>query len=127
MQIKIDVAARSERARLGYRDFCQVRLASKVVYNVPIRRPRRKRKIPYWLISRFYDDLWPRRPNAWRSARRLLLGPVFKRSQSVCDLGCGTDTNSIEFARLGSEGIRDVTVNGFLQREVGRDRQECMH
>ena len=127
MQIKIEVAARSERARLGYRDFCQVRLASKVVYNVPTRRPLWKRKIPYWLISRFYDDLWPRRPNAWRSARRLLLGPVFKRSQSVCDLGCDTGTNSIEFARLGSEGIRDVTVNGFLQREVGRDRQECMH
>ena len=64
-------------------------------------KPNRKRKIPYWLISRFYDDLWPRRPNAWRSARRLLLGPVLKRSQSVCDLGCGTGTNSIEFARLG--------------------------
>ena len=70
-------------------------------------KPNRKRKIPYWLISRFYDDLWPRRPNAWRSARRLLLGPVFKRSQSVCDLGCDTGTNSIEFAHLGSEGIRE--------------------
>lgn len=58
-------------------------------------------RVPYWLISRFYDEIWPRRPNAWMSARRRLLGPVLKRSHSVCELGCGTGTNVIEFARRG--------------------------
>ena len=62
---------------------------------------KREQKKPYWLVSRFYDDLWPRRSNAWRLARRRLLGPVLKRSRTVCELGCGTGTNSIEFARRG--------------------------
>jgi len=63
------------------------------------RGTKRKQKKPYWLVSRFYDELWPRRSNAWRTARRRLLGPVLKRSRTVCELGCGTGTNSIEFAR----------------------------
>jgi SAM-dependent methyltransferase len=58
-------------------------------------------KTPYWLLSRYYDDLWPRRTKAWISARRGLLGPVLKRARTVCELGCGTGTNSIEFARQG--------------------------
>lgn len=68
---------------------------------MPFKQPNRKRKIPYWLISRFYDDLWPYRPPSWRAARRRLLGPVLKRSRIVCELGCGTGTNSIDFARHG--------------------------
>ena len=56
---------------------------------------------PYWMVSRFYDELWPKRSNAWRTARRRLLAPVLKRSRTVCQLGCGTGANSIEFARRG--------------------------
>jgi len=56
---------------------------------------------PYWLTSRFYDDLWPQPPPAWRAARMKLLGPVLKRSHTICELGCGTGTHAIEHARRG--------------------------
>jgi SAM-dependent methyltransferase len=65
------------------------------------KRRKSKQKAPYWLVSRFYDELWPRRSYAWRMARRRLLAPVLKRSRAICELGCGTGTNSIEFARRG--------------------------
>lgn len=65
------------------------------------RRPKRQPKKPYWLVSRFYDQLWPRRSTKWRAARQQLLGPVLRRSRTICELGCGTGTNSIEFARRG--------------------------
>jgi SAM-dependent methyltransferase len=65
------------------------------------RETKRKQKKPYWVVSRFYDELWPRRSYAWRTARRRLLSPVLKRSRTVCELGCGTGANSIEFARRG--------------------------
>jgi SAM-dependent methyltransferase len=76
-------------------------------------------KKPYWLVSRFYDDLWPRRSAKWRAARRRLLGPVLKRSRSICELGCGTGTNSIEFAR---RGLKVYAVD--LSRDMCRVTQE---
>lgn len=63
--------------------------------------PSSAHRKPYWLVSRFYDELWPNRSKAWREARRRLLDPVLKQSQTICELGCGTGTNSIEFARRG--------------------------
>ena len=81
---------------------------------------------PYWLVSRFYDDLWPRRSNAWRAARRHLLNPVLRQSRTICELGCGTGTNSIEFARRGlrvyavdlSEGMCHVTREKARKKRV---------
>jgi len=70
---------------------------------VPRDREKRKRSAekPYWLVSRFYDEMWPSRTNAWKRARQKLLGPVLKYSKTICDLGCGTGSNSVEFARRG--------------------------
>jgi SAM-dependent methyltransferase len=65
------------------------------------KKKKTDRRIPYWLISRFYDEIWPRRPAPWQAARRQLLGPVLKHARTVCELGCGTGTNVIEFARRG--------------------------
>ena len=81
---------------------------------------------PYWLVSRFYDELWPDRSKAWRAARRRLLGPVLRQSQTICELGCGTGTNSIEFARRGlkvyavdlSEGMCRVTREKAQRKRV---------
>lgn len=48
-----------------------------------------------------YDKLWPPPPEGWNRARRRLLRPVLARAESVCELGCGTGTRALEFARQG--------------------------
>ena len=77
---------------------------------------------PYWLVSRFYDELWPNRSKAWRAARRRLLDPVLKRSQTICELGCGTGTNSIEFAR---RGLKVYAVGSFRGHVPGHARKSA--
>lgn len=89
-------------------------------------KANQQRQEPYWLVSRFYDELWPRRSNAWRAARRRLLDPVLRGSQTVCELGCGTGTNSIEFARRSlkvyavdlSEDMCRVTLEKARRKRV---------
>jgi SAM-dependent methyltransferase len=82
-------------------------------------------KTPYWVVSRFYDELWPRRSNAWRAARRRLLEPVLRRSRTICELGCGTGMNSIEFARRGLK-VYAVDLSGEMcsvTREKARKKR----
>ena len=79
------------------------------------RKAEPKHKKPYWLVSRFYDELWPHRSNAWRAARRRFLEPVLRHSRTICELGCGTGTNSIEFARRGLK-VYAVDLSGEMCR-----------
>ncbi len=56
---------------------------------------------PYKLVARFYDQLQGEAPAMNRLARRKILGRILPRIRSVCDLGCGTGTTALEFARRG--------------------------
>jgi len=56
---------------------------------------------PFSILSRFYDRLTRKAPAMHRHARTKVLGPLLKRLRTVCDLGCGTGTTAIEFARAG--------------------------
>jgi len=58
---------------------------------------------PYKLVARFYDQLQAAGggPAMNRHARRKVLGKILPQVRSVCDLGCGTGTTALEFARLG--------------------------
>ena len=57
----------------------------------------------YGVIGQFYDDLWGEHTRAWQAARRRLLKPLLAHTRQVCELGCGTGTTAIEYARLGLE------------------------
>lgn len=55
----------------------------------------------YGAIGQYYDTLWDGIPRIWTEARRRLLDPILPQVRQVCELGCGTGTSSIEFARGG--------------------------
>ena len=76
--------------------------------NLDSRRTTRRRGAakpfprPYGLVARFYDQLHGGssvRMN--RHARQKILGKILPRVHSVCDLGCGTGTTALAFARRG--------------------------
>ncbi|MFZ0036588.1 MAG: class I SAM-dependent methyltransferase [Candidatus Acidiferrales bacterium] len=48
-----------------------------------------------------YDQLWMAEREDWNRALGRLLRSVTGRAESVCELGCGTGTRAIEFARRG--------------------------
>ena len=56
---------------------------------------------PYNLLARFYDQLQVQAPRMNHHARQKILGKILPRVRSVCDLGCGTGTTALEFARRG--------------------------
>jgi len=57
---------------------------------------------PYKTIAHFYDQLHgDNAPAMNRHARGKILGGVLPRVRSICDLGCGTGTTALEFARQG--------------------------
>ncbi len=56
---------------------------------------------PYTILARFYDQIAGTGPAMNRHARKKILGPLFPRIRSVCDLGCGTGSTAIELARGG--------------------------
>ncbi|MGH9746485.1 MAG: class I SAM-dependent methyltransferase [Candidatus Acidiferrales bacterium] len=62
---------------------------------------RPKLHVPYAELGQFYDDLWPHYDKAWLRARGQLLAPVLPTAKSVCELGCGTGTAALDFARRG--------------------------
>lgn len=49
----------------------------------------------------YYDELWPPPPRSWTLARMRLVKRVLPHLRTVCELGCGTGTSAIEFARKG--------------------------
>ena len=55
----------------------------------------------YGVIGEFYDDLWGEHSRAWQAARRRLLKPLLAQARQVCELGCGTGTTAMEYARRG--------------------------
>jgi SAM-dependent methyltransferase len=57
----------------------------------------------YEVFGQFYDAIWGEKPGwpAWAAGRRQILRPVLSQVREVCDLGCGTGVNAIEFARRG--------------------------
>lgn len=68
-----------------------------------------KRIRPYRLVARFYDQLHGEdAARMTRQARRKLLGRILPRVRSACDLGCGTGTTAVEFAR---QGIKTYAVD----------------
>jgi len=56
---------------------------------------------PYKVLARFYDQLTREAPRMNRHARKKILGKILPRIRTVCDLGCGTGTATIELARRG--------------------------
>ena len=56
---------------------------------------------PYTLLARFYDQLSVEAPRMNQHARQKLLSKILPQIRSVCDLGCGTGTTALEFARRG--------------------------
>jgi SAM-dependent methyltransferase len=52
-------------------------------------------------VARYYEQLQGQAPATNRHARRRILGKILPRIRSVCDLGCGTGTTALEFARRG--------------------------
>jgi len=54
----------------------------------------------YHLLARYYDHLFEEGP-AFGRARRVILGPLWKKVHTVCDLCCGTGTFALEMARRG--------------------------
>lgn len=55
----------------------------------------------YSELGPVYDEIWPRYEKAWLRSRQRLLEPILSNIQTVCELGCGTGTASIDFARRG--------------------------
>jgi SAM-dependent methyltransferase len=55
----------------------------------------------YAELGPVYDEIWPLYDKAWLQARRKLLESVLPNVKSVCELGCGTGTASIDFAHRG--------------------------
>ncbi len=56
---------------------------------------------PYRWIARFYDQLHADAAKMNRAAREKVLAKILPEVRSVCDLGCGTGTTALEFARRG--------------------------
>jgi SAM-dependent methyltransferase len=48
-----------------------------------------------------YDDIWPLYEKSWVRNREKLLASIFPEIKSVCELGCGSGTAAIDFARRG--------------------------
>lgn len=63
--------------------------------------PRIIPKPPYSLLARFYDQISLRRAAMSRSARKAVLRDILPKFRSVCDLGCGSGTAALGFARQG--------------------------
>lgn len=77
-------------------------------------RPSNK---PYTLVGRFYDQLHVEAPKMNRHARQKVLGKVLPRLRSVCDLGCGTGTTALEFARRGIK-VYAVDLSPIMCRQA---------
>ena len=58
-------------------------------------------KPPYTLLAEHYDEFFTSHVAGYRHARRKLLGDVWPRVRSACDLACGTGTTALELARRG--------------------------
>jgi SAM-dependent methyltransferase len=58
-------------------------------------------KSEYEHYGLYYDQIFSLFPKSWRRARMRLVRHTFPDLQSVCELGCGTGTGAIEFARQG--------------------------
>lgn len=69
--------------------------------NLSTQMAKRVANRPYRLLAQFYDQLSPFAPAMNRHARQQILGKILPQVRSVCDLGCGTGTTAIDFARRG--------------------------
>lgn len=62
----------------------------------------------YGLLGRYYDQFFTFHLDWYRRARRTMLGKIFPRVGSACDLACGTGTTALE---LASRGIKVFAVD----------------
>jgi SAM-dependent methyltransferase len=55
----------------------------------------------YAELAPFYDEIWSVKFKAWERARQRILQPILPQTRSVCELGCGSGTAALDFARRG--------------------------
>ena len=55
----------------------------------------------YAELGPVYDEIWPLYEKSWVRNRGKLLGSILPGVKSVCELGCGSGTAAIDFARRG--------------------------
>lgn len=58
---------------------------------------------PYTIVARFYDELHGDAGRMNAHARAKILGKILPQVRTVCDLGCGTGTTALGFARRGKK------------------------
>jgi SAM-dependent methyltransferase len=61
----------------------------------------------YHWLAKYYDHLFEYR-RSFDAAREVIVGPILRRANSACDLGCGTGTTALLFA---SRGLKTFAVD----------------
>lgn len=72
------------------------------------RRWTKADKVAYEALAERYDQFFRWQRRVWRGARRELLRDLPSPVKSHCDLGCGTGSTALEFAR---RGVRVIAVD----------------
>lgn len=68
-------------------------------------------------MARFYDELHADPAGMNRHARAKVLGKILPRVRTVCDMGCGTGTTALEFARRGLK-VYAVDLSPIMCRQA---------
>ena len=67
---------------------------------------------PYKLLALYYDRLLGRTRSPMSRVRGQVLGDILKRTETACDLACGTGTTAVDLAQ---RGIRMFAVDASPQ------------
>jgi SAM-dependent methyltransferase len=87
------------------------------------RRRTKIREVSYEALAERYDQFFRWQRAVWQRARRELLRDLPSPPRSHCDLGCGTGSTALEFARRGVRVFavdRSVAMCRLVRRKARR-------